>query len=374
MGAWFLLAPISCFMNQKHKSKKTFSLRGVDYGAINVKEGKDVEIKQQDRRTTSMSTKAMPVVFGIGVIVAAFFVGIFAPQSLLSFSLSSVSPLLPLLISLVAYLALSGVVGILLERHVLFWIHLFSVCALLVGAGDYFVNGFGVVLLGGVLVWMLLGTQEIQHKKEALLQINWWSVTSRGMGMYLSSVAVFFVFVYLNVFGVYQERVVVPEAYVKSVLESSDVVVQKFFPGFSWSMDFNSFLILGAEQKLSAYMENSKVPPLSSGEQKRLVREIVSESRIFWGELAGFEMDMEESLYSIVLRVINGRLFPPVFKETVWFLVLVSVFVFMVMRGLGVIPGLVASLLGYLLLELLVIIGVVVIRFEPRSKEILSFS
>jgi len=255
-----------------------------------------------------------------------------------------------------------------------------GVVGLCLGASFFPKTSLDVLFLLLILSGMVWGGFSVFHEKEEALKIRWGRVIRGGMGWYLNVLAVFLVMLYMSMFNVATERIILPQSYVRDMLDSATPFVQKILPGFSGGIGFDAFLTQEAERRFDAYAKESfgadvdiNTPQIKT-QKKQIMRDIVKELRGQWEELTGSRVEPSTPLYDVVYRSVNDKIVPPAFKGTPLFLVVLAVLGFLIARGFGIFVHLGVLLFGYILLELLVVAGVITIQFEPRSKEIFLLS
>ncbi len=255
-----------------------------------------------------------------------------------------------------------------------------SVVGLCLGASFFPKDSLDTLFLLLTSLGMVWGGLSIFHGKEEVLKVRWSTVIRSGMGWYLNALALFLVMLYMSMFNVATERIVLPEVYVRDMLDSATPLVQKFLPGFNGGIGFDDFLRQEAERRFDVYAKESLGAgvdinaPQVKAQKKQIVRDVVKELRGRWEELTGFRVEPSTPLYDVVYRSVNDKLVPPAVKETPLFLFVLALFAFLIVRGFGIFVHLGVLVVGYILLELLVVIGIVTIQFEPRSKETLLLS
>ncbi|MBI5421392.1 MAG: hypothetical protein HZA35_03760 [Parcubacteria group bacterium] len=266
------------------------------------------------------------------------------------------------------------------ERRLVVIVHIVGVVGLSIGAAFFPKDVLDILFLTLIIFAVMWGGHLIFHEKEEGLKIRWSKVIRGGMGWYLNALALFLVMLYMSMFGVATKRVVLPEVYVRDMIDSTMPIIQKFLPGFSGGLEFDAFLKQEAERRFDVYAKESLGAgidlntPQVKAQKKQIVRDVVKELGGKWEEFTGSRVEPSTSLYDVAYSSINEKIIPQGFKETPLFLVAIGVLGFLIVRSFGIFVYWGVLVVGYIFLELLIIIGIVTIQFEPRSKETLLLS
>ena len=143
-----------------------------------------------------------------------------------------------------------------------------------------------------------------------------------------------------------------------------------FYPAVTFTGSFNDFAASLAKEQLAG---NATFEAMAPNDQATALSAATSQIEGNFAKSLGIVPSPAESLSSVAYTAIKGLLESWRSRFTVWFTAAWGVVLFLVLRSIGVVATWVSQLIAMIFYEALLSLGVIHIKQEPRTKEIVTF-
>ena len=232
-----------------------------------------------------------------------------------------------------------------------------------------------VIFLGAfILTFYFLIRGSLLGKKEQQLftKFSYFRISRRVLSKILTALAVLGTFIlYLYFSGQLTNEFVSPEKFFQKAVAPSAKIIDKFYPGFDFSLTGNEFLRTLALKELT---QTPNLKGLPKDVQERILSQSVSEFKKQLEELTGTKISenyYEKRLDDFIYAILSTRIIelPSNYQSSA--VVILLVIGFLIIRSLIVPFGWLVNFLGFLIFKLLIASGFAEMATEDVKREII---
>lgn len=143
-----------------------------------------------------------------------------------------------------------------------------------------------------------------------------------------------------------------------------------FYPAITFTGSFNDFAASLAKEQLAG---NAAFTAMAPNDQATALSAATSQIEGSFAKSLGFVPAPAESLSSVIYTAVKNVIEGWRARFTIWFTAAWGVMLFLVLRSIGVVATWIGQLIAMIFYEALLSLGVIHIKQEPRTKEVVTF-